>query len=259
MIRSMLVLGLLLAAAPAFAAIKTQEIDYKQGDTALHGYLAYDDAQKDKRPGVLVIHEWWGHNAHARHKAEQLAEAGYVAFALDMYGKGKVTTHPKDAQAFMQEVMKDPELMKARFQAAYDLLKKQPQVDTEKIAAIGFCFGGSVALSMARQGADLKAVGTFHAGLKVPGAAPTPGGVKAKILVQTGGADSMIPAAQVKEFQDEMQKAGASVEVKTYPNARHAFTNPDADKAGMDNLKYDAAADKESWAELLKFFKANLG
>lgn len=244
---------------PGISAIKTQEIDYKEDGTALRGFLAYDDAQKGKRPGVLVVHEWWGHNQHARNQAVKLAKAGYVGFALDMYGKGKVTTHPKDANAYMEEVMKAPDLLKARFQTAYDLLKKRPEVDPERIAAIGYCFGGTVALTMARAGADLKAVATFHAGLK-PAAGPAqPGQVKAKILVMTGGADQMIPPDQVQAFKDEMSKAGAHAEVKVYPGARHSFTNPDAGKAGMDNLKYDAKVAEQSWDDLMKFLPSALG
>src|SRR5262245_672365 len=146
-----------LGRAPARAAVKTQEMEYKQGDTTLQGFLAYDDSVKGKRPGILVVHEWWGMNQHARNQAVRLAKAGYVGFALDMYGKGKVTTHPADAKSFMEEAMKDPQVIRARFNAALELLKQQPQVDTAKIGAIGYCFGGGVVLGMARAGADLRA------------------------------------------------------------------------------------------------------
>lgn len=238
-------------AGAALAAVKTQEVEYKQGDTTLQGFLAYDDAAKGKRPGVLVIHEWWGHNEHARNQAVRLAKAGYVGFALDMYGKGKLATHPKDAQALMEEVMKDPQLVAARFNAALGLLKQQPQVDPEKIAAIGYCMGGSVALAMARSGADLDAVASFHAGLTPSSAPAEKGKVKARILVQTGGADPMVPKAQVDAFKKEMKAAGARFEVVTYPAAKHSFTNPDADKVGMPALAYDAEADRQSWEAML--------
>jgi dienelactone hydrolase len=244
-----------LAAGPASAAIKTQEVEYKQGETTLQGFLAWDDAGKGKRPGVLVIHEWWGHNAHAREQATRLAKEGYVALALDMYGKGKVTTHPKDAQAFMAEATKDPKVVAARFDAALELLKKQPSVNAEQIAAIGYCFGGAVALNMARRGADLDAVVTFHAGLGPMGEPAKPGAIKAKILVNHGGADPMIPKEQVEAFEKEMKAAGASAQVITYPTAKHGFTNPAADKAGMEALKYDADADKKSFAAMIDFFK----
>jgi dienelactone hydrolase len=239
----------------ARAEVRTKEIEYKQGDTPLQGFLAYDDAAKGKLPGALVIHEWWGQNQHARNQAVRLAKAGYVAFALDMYGKGKVATHPKDAQAFMEEATKDPQVVAARFNAALDLLKQQPQVDPERIAAIGYCFGGGVALNMARAGADLDAVATFHGALKPGGAPAEPGKVKARILVQTGTADPMVPREQVEAFRKEMKEAGAKVEIITYPNVRHSFTNPDAAKVGMEGLAYDANADRKSWAALLRFLK----
>src|SRR5688572_17772845 len=153
-------------AAPAAPNIQTREVNYSQNGTTLKGLMAWDANASGKRPGVLVIHEWWGHNEHARNQARKLAAEGYVAFALDMYGKDKVATHPKDAGAFMDAIMKAPDLMKARFEAALAVLKKHPRVDPSRIAAVGYCFGGSVALTMARGGADLQAVATFHAGLE---------------------------------------------------------------------------------------------
>jgi dienelactone hydrolase len=255
--RMLVAVTVALATLPgaAHAALKTQPIEYRQGDTTLQGFLAYDDAAKGKRPGVLVVHEWWGHNEHARKQAVRLAKAGYVGFALDMYGKGKVATHPKDAQAFMEEATKDGQALAARFQAALEVLKQQPQVDAEHVAAFGYCFGGTVALAMARAGADLDAVATFHAGLAPPTGPAEKGKVKPRILVQTGGADPMVPAAQVEAFRKEMKAAGANVEVVTYPKARHSFTNPDADKTGMEGLRYDAAADQKSWSAAMKFLK----
>jgi dienelactone hydrolase len=250
-----------LALAPsAHAEIKTQEIEYKQGDTTLLGFLAYDDAAKGKRPGVLVVHEWWGMNEHARNQAVRVAKAGYVGFALDMYGKGKIATHPKDAQAFMEEATKDRGVAGARFNAGLEVLKKQPQVDTDKIAAIGYCFGGGVVLAMARAGnPDLDAVATFHGHLSADGFPAEKGKVKAKILVQAGAADPMVPKDEVAEFEKEMKAAGVTPKVIVYPNAKHAFTNPNADKAGMDGLAYNADADKKSWDELVKFLKQVFG
>lgn len=243
-------------ATSARAEVKTQEIEYKQGDTPLLGFLAYDDAAKGKRPGVVVVHEWWGMNEHARNQAIRLAKAGYVGFALDMYGKGKVTTHPKDAQAFMEEVTKNQGVAAERFNAGLEVLKKQPQVDTSEIAAIGYCFGGGVVLAMARAGhPDLDAVATFHGHISDDGHPAEKGKVKAKILVQTGAADPMTPKDQVVAFEKEMKAAGVTPKIITYPNAKHGFTNPDAGKAGMDALAYDADADKKSWDELLRFLK----
>lgn len=253
------VAAVVLAAASAVsAAVKTRPIEYKQADTVLQGLIAWDDAAMGVRPGVLVVHEWWGHNEHARNQAVRLAEAGYVGFALDMYGQGKVATHPKDAEAFMNETMKDPGLIPARFNAALEQLKQDPHVDAEKIAAIGYCFGGAVVLGMARSGADLDAVASFHGalGTSAPGQS---GKIKARILVLTGGADPMVPPEAVESFKAEMKAAGADFQVISYPGAKHGFTNPDAAKAGMEALAYDAKADKESWAEMLKLFKQVFG
>jgi dienelactone hydrolase len=256
--KRMFIVAALFAGATARAEVKTQEMDYKAGDTPLKGFLAYDDAAKGKRPGVLVVHEWWGENQHARDQAVRLAKAGYVAFALDMYGSGKVTTHPDEAKAFATEATKDPAVVKARFDAALALLKSQPQVDATKVAAIGYCFGGAVVLGMAKAGEDLAAVATFHGGLP-PGDAPAKGSVKPKILIQTGGADPMVPKDKVEAFAKDLKGAGASVEVVTYPNAKHSFTNPAADKAGVEGLAYDADVDKKSWDKLMAFFKQTLG
>jgi dienelactone hydrolase len=242
-------------ATTASAKIRTKTIEYQQDGTPLQGFLAWDDAAQGKRPGVLVVHEWWGMNQHARDQAVRLAKAGYVGFALDMYGKGKVTTHPKDAMAFAAEASKDPVAMKARFEAALAVLEKQPQVDPTKTAAFGYCFGGGVALNMAREGEPLAAVVTFHGVLK-PALGPTkPGTVKPAILVQAGGADPMVPQDEVQAFEKEMKDAGASVKVIVYPGVKHSFTNPQADKAGVPGLAYDAKADRASWAAAMAFLK----
>ncbi|MGH8136162.1 MAG: dienelactone hydrolase family protein, partial [Steroidobacteraceae bacterium] len=172
----------------------------------------------------------------------------------DMYGKGKVATHAKDAEAFMNEATKDPAALAARFNAAQALLKQHPHVDAKKIAAIGYCFGGSVVLGRARAGADLSAVVSFHGALATKNPAQK-GKVKARVLVLTGAADPMIPPEQVEAFNAEMTAAGAKFQVVRYQGARHSFTNPAADKAGMDALAYDAEADKKSWAAMLELFK----
>jgi dienelactone hydrolase len=242
-------------ATAAHAKIQTKVIDYEQGDTVLQGFLAWDDAAKGKRPGVLVVHEWWGHNRHARNQAVRAAKGGYVGFALDMYGKGKVAQHPADAQAFVKEATKDPETVKARFDAALAVLKQQPQVDPEKIAVFGYCFGGGVALNMARAGEDLDAVVTFHGSLAPVGGPAQQGKVKAAILVFTGGADPMIPKEQVLAFEHEMEDAGVKAKVVTYPGVKHSFTNPDAGKTGMEGLAYDAKADRASWNAAMTFLK----
>lgn len=252
--RIVIAAALVTFASAAVAEVKTKAVEYKQGDTVLQGLIAWNDAAKGKRPGVLVVHEWWGHNEHARNAARRLAEAGYVGFALDMYGKGKVAKHPEEAEAFMKEATKDPAVIAARFNAALDQLKQDPHVDPEKIAAIGYCFGGGVVLGMARSGADLDAVATFHGSLSTRTPAEKEK-VKPRILVLTGASDPLVPPEQVEVFKKEMEAAGAKFEVVSYPGAKHGFTNPDADSHGMHALGYDAEADKKSWAAMLAMFK----
>jgi dienelactone hydrolase len=246
--------GVIFFASTAIAGIQTKEVDYKQGETVLQGFLAWDDAVEGKRPGVLVVHEWWGHNKHARDQAKRLAEAGYVGFALDMFGKGKVTMHPKDAQAFMSEAKKDAAVIPARFHTALELLKQDPHVDPNRIAAIGYWFGGSVVLDEARSGGDLDAVVSIHGALATKHPAEK-GKVRARVLVLTGAADPFVPGEQVAAFTQEMKAAGAKFQVVSYPGIKHGFTNPNAGKAGMDALEYNAEADKKSWAAVLEFFK----
>ncbi|MCC6772367.1 MAG: dienelactone hydrolase family protein [Gemmatimonadaceae bacterium] len=235
---------------PAGPDVQTREVRYTAGPTPLAGFVAWDAAVQGTRPGVIVVHEWWGHNEHSNEQARRLARAGYVGFALDMYGEGKNTTHPDSAQAFMQAATSDMDAMVARFQAALEQLKADPNVDTTRIAAIGYCFGGAVVLGMAQGGADLKAAVSFH-GAMPPAAAVPPGSVKARLLVLAGGADPMVPMAAVDSFATRLREAGASVEVVTYPTAMHGFTNPTADSFGMAGLKYDVTADEESWAAML--------
>jgi dienelactone hydrolase len=246
----MLVVSMALA-APAAAEVRTQAVDYKQGDTVLQGFIAWDDAKPGRRPGVLVVHEWWGHNEHARNQAKRLAQAGYVGFALDMFGKGKVTTHPKEAEAFMTEAMKDPAALAARFAAARAFLEKNEHVDASRIAAFGYCFGGGVVLEQARTGADLDAVVSFH-GMLTAHSPAKKGAVRARIQVHTGGDDPFVPPAQVDAFKKELTDVGAKFEVIVYPGVKHAFTNPDAAKAGMPALVYDPDADKKSWEAAIK-------
>lgn len=244
----------------AWGAIKGKEVEYKAGDTVLKGYIAYDDAVKTKRPAVLVVHEWWGHDQHARNTARKLAQAGFVGFALDMYGEGKHVMHPKEAGEMSGEVRKNLPIMQARFDAARDYLSKQPMVDPARIGVIGYCFGGGVALDMARQGEDLPAVVTFHGVLNTDHPAE-PGKIKGKILVLTGADDPFVPKQQVEAFEEEMKKAGADVKVISYPGAKHSFTNPGATALGKKYklpLEYNAKADKESWSEAAAFLKRTL-
>lgn len=260
MLRRIVVSFLFFALAPAWGALKEQEVEYKAGEVVLKGYLAYDDAAKGKHPGVLVVHEWWGHNEHARNSARKLARAGFVGFALDMYGEGKLATHPKDAAAMSGEVRKDLGLMQARFDAARDFLRGQPNVDPARIGVIGYCFGGAVALEMARAGEDLPAVVTFHGVLGTEHPARK-GEVKSRILVLTGADDPFVPKTQVDSFVKEMKAAGVKFKVISYPGAKHSFTNPAATEAGEKfnlPLAYNAKVDKKSWTEAQKFLKSAL-
>jgi dienelactone hydrolase len=253
-----LLTALLLCCSPlALAAVQTQEIPYTSADgTRLIGYHAWDDAIQGKRPGVIVVHEWWGLNDYAKRRARDLAALGYSALAVDMYGEGKHTQHPKDAGAFMQAVMADPATPRARFQAGLDLLKAQPQTDAQRIAAIGYCFGGRVVLDMARQGLPLAAVVSFHGAL-VTDTPAKPGSVKAKVLVEHGAADSFITPEQIAAFKAEMDQAGANYRFVELPSAKHGFSNPDADAHkghGLD-LGYQKEADQRSWADMQQLLK----
>jgi dienelactone hydrolase len=249
-----------VAASTAAGAVRTKEIEYKQDGTGtpLKGMIAWDDAKTGKRPGVLVVHEWWGLNEHARNAARHLAEAGYVAFALDMYGSGKSTEHRHDAEAMMNEAMKDPQAIVQRFSAALGQLKQDPHVDSQKIGAIGYCFGGAVVLNMVRAGENLKAVASFH-GILATQAPAQKGQVHTPILVLAGDADPFVPKEQLDGFRKEMAAADVKADVIVYPGAKHGFTNPNAAKYGMPELAYDPTAAKESWEAMLKFFKENLG
>lgn len=255
--RTALQLILFLHIGSAMAAIKSEQVQYQAGDTKLQGYLAWDDSNAEKRPGVLVIHEWWGHNAYARKRADMLAQLGYLAFAVDMYGEGKNTQHPKEAQAFMEAVTQNMDVAVARFKAAEELLKDHPLYQSDKIAAIGYCFGGGMVLHMARQGIPLNGVASFHGSLQTQSPAQA-GKVKSKILVLHGDNDQFIPQQHVDDFKKEMDQAKASYKFVAYPNAPHSFTNPEAEKLGKEfdiPVGYDAEADEKSWLELQKFLQ----
>ena len=246
-----------LVASSLGASIKTEEVTYSEGTTKMKGFLAWDDSISGKRPGILVVHEWWGLNEYARSRAKQLAELGYTALAVDMYGDGRSTDHPKDAGAFAASVMKDPQVALARLQAAMEALKSQPTVDPEQIAAIGYCMGGAIVLNAARQGFDLDAVASFHGSLG--GLLPIKGPVKGKILVCHGADDSFIPPEKVEAFKEEMKAAGADFKFISYPGAKHGFSNPKADEAAKNfkiDVAYNAEADSKSWKELEALLQA---
>ena len=241
----------------AQAGVVGKEIEYTLDGVKMTGYLAYDDAIRGKRPGVLVVHEWWGHNDYARKRARMLAELGYTAFALDMYGDGKLASHPEDAKKVMTEVTRNMAVARKRYNKALEILKNDAHTDVTRIAAIGYCFGGGVVLDMARQGVDIKGVVSFHGSLGTAATAQK-GGVRAKVLVLNGAADPFIKPEQVDAFIREMRAAGVDYEFINYPGVRHSFTNPAATKLGKKYnlpLEYNAEADRKSWQKMQAFFK----
>ncbi len=255
--RGLLLSLTLLAACPAvLAEVVTEELDYRHGDTVMHGLLAYDDALEGARPGVLVVHEWWGQNDYPRQRARMLAALGYTALAVDMYGQGKTATHPDDAGKFAGAVAGNLPLAKARFDAALAALREQPTVVGDKIAAIGYCFGGGVVINMARLGTDIAGVVSYHGSLATQHPAG-PGDISTPLLVFNGADDPLVTAEQIEAFRREMDAAGADYQFINYPGAVHGFTNPGADEVGKKfglPLAYDPEADRDSWQRTQAFF-----
>lgn len=237
----------------ASAKVLTKPITYMQDGVTLQGTLAYDDAISGKVPGILVVHEWWGLNAYARSRAEKLAKMGYVAFALDMYGKGKHTEHPDQAAAWMKAVNSNIQLWQQRAIAGLDVLKSQPQVDPDRLAAIGYCFGGATVQVLAYSGAHLKGVVSFHGSL-VPPSAEQGARTRAKMLICQGAQDPFNPPDAVTGFIKAMNATSIDWQMIIYGNTRHGFTNPDAGKYGMAALAYNPSSDRRSWQHMTQFF-----
>jgi len=245
----------------ANAEIKEVPVTYSDGTTTMKGFVVYDDASTAKRPGIIMVHEWWGITPHIHNEAKKYAAQGYTAFIADMYGDAKTADNPKDAGALSGGVMKDPKAMESRFNAAKAELAKQSTVNPDRIGAVGYCFGGAVVINMARTGADLKAVAGFHASLGLNTPAPAAGTIKAKILILNGADDPFVKREQYDNLKKELDAAKANYQVIEYPGAVHAFTNPEATALGEKfklPLKYDAKADQESKAEAAKMFAATL-
>ena len=235
------------------AKITTKTISYQHDGVNLEGFLAYDDSLKGKRPGVLVVHEWWGLNDYVRSRAEQLAKMGYVAFALDMYGKGKVTKHPSQAGEWMRQISSNVYQWQRRALAGLEVLKNHPNTDVERIAAIGYCFGGSTVQQLAYSGADIRGVVSFHGSLLLPMSEQIQK-VKAKILICHGAADPFTKGGELEKYISAMENAALDYQIAIYGGARHGFTNPGADKFGIDGLKYSKSADLRSWEDMKVFF-----
>ncbi|MBK8510279.1 MAG: dienelactone hydrolase family protein [Candidatus Competibacter sp.] len=249
---SLLLMSLLLPAL-ARAAVETKTVEYRQGDARLVGYLAYPKDAKGPLPGVLVVHEWMGLNDYAKRRAEQLAELGYVALAADIYGDGKLAANRDEAGKLAGAYKKDRPLLRARAAAGLAALKAQANVAADKIAAIGYCFGGTTVLELARSGADVAGVVSFHGGLDSP-APQDAKNVRAKVLALHGADDPYVPADQVAAFEQEMRAGGVDWQLIAYGNAVHGFTNA---ANGSDNSKgaaYNAAADARSWLAMQQFF-----
>jgi dienelactone hydrolase len=245
--------GLLLATTAVHAEVQSRAVSYQHDDVELTGYLYWDDAHAEPRPGVLVIHEWWGLNEYARTRARMLADLGFVAFAADMYGGGKVTDKPDQARAWMQEITADVEGWRERAELGLAQLKASELVAPGKVAAIGYCFGGGTVLQMAYGGTELLGAVSFHGSLP---AAPeeAKGKIGTQLLVLHGRDDGFVPPDVVDNFQDKLDAAGADWEMVIYSGARHGWTNPDVGAYGIDNLKYDAQADVRSWSRMQDFF-----
>ena len=236
------------------AEVKTSVVEYEYEGAKLKGFLAVNDDIKGKRPGVLVVHEWWGLDDHARERATDLAKLGYVAFCPDMYGEGKVVDHPKEAGEMSGMVRKNVKVWQGRAAAGLKVLTSQAQTDSANLAAIGYCFGGSTALQLAYSGADLKAVVTFHAGLPTP----TPEeakAVKARVLVCNGADDTFVSPDSIAALKAAMKNADKTMEFENYPDTVHSFTVKGADKRMLKGMAYNAAADEKSWASMKKTFE----
>ena len=241
------------ATATAHAKMITRNVDYKQGGATLQGYLAYDDSFKGKRPGVLIAHQWLGLTDYEKERARMLAQMGYVAFALDIYGKGKRPKNTTEAGKLSGQYKANRPLLRNRARAAVITLRKMPNVDVNRLAIIGYCFGGGTALELARSGADLKGFVTFHGSLDTP----TPEdakNIKGKVLVLHGADDPFSPMKDVLALMAEMKAAKVNYEVDLYGDTVHSFTEKDAGSLKMDGAAYNAQSDARSWARMKAFF-----
>jgi dienelactone hydrolase len=242
-------------ATTAAMNVKEEPVSYMADGLRMAGYIAYDENVQGKRPLVLVVPEWWGLTDYPRTRARMLAQMGYVAMAVDMYGNGRIAANPQEAQELAMPFYQDPQLTKTRLEAALAQAKKHARVDTARTAAIGYCFGGYVALNAAKLGTDLDGAVSFHGSLA--GVRPSRDLLKAKILVCHGGADGFVPPAEVASFRKGLDSVGADYQFVVYPEATHAFTNPAATETGKKfnmPIQYNAAADSASWRDMKAFF-----
>lgn len=243
---------LLVTVIPARAEVRMEAVQYKHGEVELEGFFAWDDRIKGRRPGVLVIHEWWGLNDYVKQRARKLAKLGYVAFAAGMYGRGKLTRDPSQARLWSSALYGDVRTWRERARIALDVLAGHGLVDSAKKAAIGYCFGGSTVMQMTYVGADLAGVVSFHGSLPVPTSEEAKN-IKSKILIAHGNADPFIPQERILKFKNALEHAGVDWQMVYYAGAKHAFTNPDADAYGVDGVSYNKNADLRSWVLMRQF------
>lgn len=245
----------------AVPQLKEDNITYSGDNISMNGYVVYKDSGQEKRPAVLVVHEWWGLNDYSKRRARELADLGYVAMAVDMFGNGQTASNPDEAMKLAGPFYQNPQLTKTRLDAALAKLKTYPQVDTNNIAAIGYCYGGYVVLNAAKLGEPLKGVVSFHGSL-AGGAKPDKNLLKAKALVLHGEADPLVKPEDVQQFRKQMDSVGADYTFKSFPNAKHAFTNPAADSVENKfhiGVGYNAEADKQSWNDMKDFLHSLFG
>lgn len=237
------------------STIKEENVTYQADGVTLKGFVVYDESVKGKRPAILVVHEWWGLNDYTKMRARKLAELGYIAMAVDIFGDGKTAANPKEAQELTSTFYRNPQLAQSRLDAAMKKIKEYSQTDPNNIAAIGYCFGGAVVLNSAKLGSNLKGVVSFHGGLS--GVAANKSLLKAKVLVCHGASDKFVSQKDVDAFKHQMDSIGADYSFKQYANATHAFTNPEATRIGKEfsmPIEYNAEADKDSWNDMKAFF-----
>jgi dienelactone hydrolase len=239
--------------------LKEDTVDYSADNTTMTGYVVYNDSFQGKRPAIIVVHEWWGLTEYTKVRAKQLADLGYIAMAVDMYGNGKTASNPGEAMQLAGPFYKNPQMIKSRIDAAIAKLKSYPEADTSRIAAIGYCYGGFIVLNAAKMGEPFKAVVSFHGDLS--GLKPDKNLVKGDILICHGEADTLVKPAAVAQFKKQMDSAGVAYTFKSYPNAMHAFTNSAATEIGKKfnlGVAYNAEADKNSWNDMKEFFDKHL-